>query len=73
MQESENVQMIEAIMRKGYKMSEVEGFKKFANKFFDIVKKDNTTYVIDKRKQPYIVHSTIRSAYENIILGNERR
>lgn len=67
MQESENVRMIEEIMRKGYKMSEIEGFKKFVNKYFDIVKKDNTMYVIDKRKHPYIVHSSIKSAYENII------
>lgn len=68
MQELENVRMIEEIMRKGYKMSEIEGFKKFVNKYFDIVKKDNTMYVIDKRKHPYTVHSSIKSAYENIIL-----
>ena len=68
MQESENARMIEEIMKTGYKMSEVEGFKKFANKYFDIVKKDNTMYVIDKRKNPYIVHSSIKSAYEDIIL-----
>lgn len=70
MTEAENARMIEEIMKKGYKMSEIEGFKKFANKYFEIVKKDSTTYVIDKRQQPFIVHPSIKSAYDNIVLNN---
>ena len=70
MSELENKRMIEAIMKKGYKMSEIEGFKKFVNKYFDIVKKDSTTYVIDKRQQPYVVHSSIKSAYDSIIANS---
>lgn len=50
------------IMKPKFKTSYENGIKKFQNNKFEIIKKQNTLIIIDKRSNPHKVYSNLKLA-----------
>lgn len=55
--------LILEIMEPRFKTSLENGVKKYENKNFTVIKKQNTTLFIDKRSKPYKIYSNLKLAY----------
>jgi len=64
---TQNSRMIEEIMKPNYQTYELDECKKYRNKNFVIVVKDNISFVVDKRFHPYHIHMDIPTAFNNIV------
>lgn len=58
---------IEAIMKPKYQIFIDNGITKYQNNKFEIVKKQNTMCIIDKRIEPNKIHLHLKSAFNNIV------
>jgi len=65
--QTQNARMIEEIMKPNYQTYELDECKKYRNRNFVIVIKDNIAFVVDKRTRPYNIHMDIPTAFNNIV------